>query len=88
LVHSDTDEREQIVTLDPREILRASAPLRGGGGPSAEARSAEHVDVSRELALVLLFLFALELGLRALGRRGAPRTLPDLPAPNAEKQSA
>jgi hypothetical protein len=66
-----SDAEERTVTLDPAEILaEPHAPKMSTAGASAAGTT--FVDSSREVALVLIGLFAAELALR-IGRRIAAR---------------
>ena len=66
-----SDAEERTVTLDPAELLaEPRAPKMSTAGSSAAGTT--FVDSSREVALVLIALFAAELALR-IGRRIAAR---------------
>jgi hypothetical protein len=70
-VHVDGATETRIATLDPAEILAEPRPPAAQSGAGAE-RGTTRVGVSRELSMLLVALFAAELGVR-LFRRWARR---------------
>lgn len=74
--HIDDDVESRVVTIDPAEILADPKP-RTTTGPAAASATAEHVNVTREVALALAMLFAAELAVR-LARKWSGRRRGDL----------
>jgi hypothetical protein len=66
-VRVDGQEQTRIVTLDPAEITAQPLPSAQQAQAKAEFASQTNVDVSSELAMLILLLFAAEIGLRASG---------------------
>ena len=62
------EPQTRIVTLDGREITDAPRPLDAAVAERARAAAPTQIDASREVALLVLGLLALELGLRVVGR--------------------
>lgn len=77
LVQRDGDRRQNIAVLTAAEILEAPAALSKSQTGGFGAAESSQVDASRELALIVLSLFAVELALRAVRRR--PRRSRDAP---------
>jgi hypothetical protein len=71
-VHLDRDTEVRIATLDPAEILTEPRASAAGGVGSASRPTAAPMNITREVALALIALFAAELGVR-LARKWAAR---------------
>jgi hypothetical protein len=67
-VKTDTGETLRVVTVDAEELTRRAKAADAAGAVVAEGAAESRVDASREIALLLLVLLAVELGLRAHGR--------------------
>jgi hypothetical protein len=65
---------ERFAVLDPEEILREPRPSPEATRDATARAAVSQVDVSRELAFVVLLLGAIELGARALRRTRARAT--------------
>lgn len=70
----DGESEKRVVTLESSEILSRPAPPAARRGVVETSGKAVQVDVSRDVALIVLGLFTIELLLRALGRR-IPRAM-------------
>ena len=62
----------RYAVLDPAEIVRQPRPAPDATRAETERAAVSQVDVSRELAFLVLLLAALELVARAVRRRRAP----------------
>ncbi len=63
------EAEERFAVLDPAEIVRQPRPTPEATRAATDLSAVTQVDVSREIAFVVLFLGALELVVRALRRR-------------------
>src|SRR5262249_52528510 len=80
-VQIDGTAETRIATLDPAEILAEPRPPSAQSSAGAE-RGAARVGVSRELSMVLVALFAAELGVRLLRRWSQRRPAASQVIPN------
>jgi hypothetical protein len=61
----DKDTQIRIATIDAEEVLRTPGPIAEASRKSGASEA--RIDASPELALLVLFLVALEIGIRAAG---------------------